>query len=96
MLVWPLPSTQTTLPIFDEPRSIAHRRFSHFVWLMRRLGTRLAAPPPLTTLPHSLDAVERQRKTLQVLYHSLACYPCLSSSKQHAMEQGGLDLIKLL
>jgi len=62
---------ETTLPIFDEPRSIAHRRYSHFAWLMRRLGTRIAPPPPLTTLPHSLEAIERQRKALQSVLKGL-------------------------
>eukprot|EP00039_Didymoeca_costata_P002446 m.60261 g.60261 ORF g.60261 m.60261 type:complete len:559 (+) comp11307_c0_seq1:348-2024(+) len=62
---------ETNLPIFDERRSLAQRRFSHFIWLMKRLGTRIARPSGFSSLPHSLEAVEKQRKELEIALNIL-------------------------
>eukprot|EP00729_Bicosta_minor_P002082 gene2082-6473_t len=66
---------ETSLPIFDEPRAVAARRYSHFCWLMKRLGTRMQPPEPLTYLPHSLEAVESQRRALQATLERLVQKP---------------------
>lgn len=42
---------------------------------MKRLGTRMQPPEPLTYLPHSLEAVESQRRALQATLERLVQKP---------------------